>query len=94
MTATASTPILTKNYTDENKANALISLGDISFLGKETSPAPIAQEHSFNALHSDYFRNLSEKEQEKKLTEFYRPHSRPTGGTGNRPRWKPTSSAS
>ncbi|EFG32558.2 hypothetical protein HMPREF9017_01462 [Parascardovia denticolens F0305] len=64
-------PILTENYTDENKVKALIALGDISFLGEEIGPAPITQERSFNALHSDYFRGLSKEEQEKEQAEYY-----------------------
>ena len=82
-------PILTKNYTDENKANVLITLGDISFLGKETSPAPITQERSFNALHSDYFRGLSKEEQKKEQAEYYHhtlAYGRDRGETGTEAR--------
>lgn len=82
-------PILTKNYTDENKANALITLGDISFLGEETSPAPITQERSFNALHSDYFRGLSKEEQKKEQAEYYHhtlAYGRDRGETGTEAR--------
>lgn len=82
-------PILTKNYTDENKANVLITLGDISFLGKETSPAPITQERSFNAFHSDYFRGLSKEEQKKEQAEYYHhtlAYGRDRGETGTEAR--------
>lgn len=82
-------PILTKNYTDENKANVLITLGDISFLGKSSSPAPITQERSFNALHSDYFRGLSKEEQKKEQAEYYHhtlAYGRDRGETGTEAR--------
>lgn len=62
---------LTQNYTDENKVKALIALGDISFLGEETSPAPIVKAHGFDALYSDYFRGLSKEEQKKEQAEYY-----------------------
>lgn len=81
--------ILTENYTDENKVKALITLGDISFLGKETSPAPITQERSFNALHSDYFRGLSKEEQKKEQAEYYHhtlAYGRDRGETGTEAR--------
>ncbi len=81
--------ILTENYTDENKVKALIALGDISFLGEETSPAPITQERSFNALHSDYFRGLSKEEQKKEQAEYYHhtlAYGRDRGETGTEAR--------
>lgn len=43
-------PILTENYTDENKVKALIALGDISFLGEEIGPHPSPK----NAVSTPY----------------------------------------
>lgn len=76
---------LTQNYTDENKVNALIALGDISFLGEEIGPAPIVKAHGFDALLTDYFRGLSKEEQKKEQAEYYHhtlAYGRDRGETG------------
>lgn len=76
---------LTQNYTDENKVNALIALGDISFLGEEIGPAPIVKAHGFDALLTDYFRGLSKEGQKKEQAEYYHhtlAYGRDRGETG------------
>lgn len=70
---------LTQNYTDENKVNALIALGE------EIGPAPIVKAHGFDALLTDYFRGLSKEEQKKEQAEYYHhtlAYGRDRGETG------------
>lgn len=63
--------ILFENYTDEDKVDNLLRMGDVSSLGQSLEAPEAIKRFKFNALFSDEYRSLPEDEQKRLKDEMF-----------------------